>query len=230
MKRVILSLVFINVFIIFSQSQINHQPELVPGTNENNIYYPINNKYLSGIEVENTYHYLVGDYVIFSIKGKSYTILISLYPKYRPEIDGPGFTQKFGSQLESEYKNNKTISSYMFNRGIIKRKISNIDYIDSIVLSAFSSDDIQFTRRVITSFENYFLIVDIKLNADVVSSIFAKTPEYFFMQNGIKTWNYKNKAEESALDDIYRRKNIDANKWYDQTTTVISSIKFSFRK
>jgi hypothetical protein len=232
MKRSIMLCLFLVKMTTFSQSQINHQPDLVPGTNENNTYYPINKLELIGIGIENIDNYLLGDYSMFSIKHEKYTIRIRLFPKYRPEIDGPGFTQKFGSQLENEYRLNKKLSSYMFSDGIIKRKINNINVIDSIVLSAFSSDDIQFTRRCITSFENYFLIVDIILDENRSKEIFEASPEYFFIQDGAKTWNYKTNQEEKAVEDIYSRKikNIDALKWYDQTTEILNGIKYTFRK
>jgi hypothetical protein len=231
MKLSILLCAILLIMIGHSWSQINHQPELIPGTNENNTYYAINNNVLSGLEIENVDQYLLGDYAIFSIKHDNYTIRIWLYPKYRPEIDGPGFTQKFGSQLENEYRLNKKISSYMFNDGITKKKFSGINYIDSIVLSAFSSDDIQFTRRSITSFENYFLIVDIMLAENKVKEIFEKTPEYFFIQDGAKTWNYKTNQEKKAVDDIYSRKIrcIDALQWYDLTTEILKGIKYTFQ-
>ena len=204
---------------------------LVPGTNENNKYYPINKCEIYEIDIGSVCVNLFGDYTILSIKGEDCTVNVGLYPKYRPEIDGPGFNQSLGSKIEFEYENNIEIEPFYFNYGIKKSKLKDIDIIDSLVLSEFDVADIQFKRKALTSFNNYFILINIEYDRDKARSNLLKSSEYFIKQDGENVWDYKNSSMEKIVKSIYDNtlQEVSIVEMYNKTTEILNNIVFKYR-
>lgn len=157
------------------------------------------------------------------INYKMYEINISIIE--RGDESSPMNSTIIFEDIEKSVLNDpNNIKKYFFNKEPKLVKINNQHWIDSIVLSMFEAEDQQFTRRMITTLNDKFIVIDITLNDEFSAKIFEEVPEYFKERNGYRIWNSTNNKEFLSKLINGSLESATVEMWFNDTIKISQSI------
>lgn len=159
---------------------------------------------------------------------KTNSLSISAYSKdidYHQPGYQPGFDFKVFFEIEDAYPG-QDIPMQFFNTHRRWKEINGQIWVDSLVLSVYELEDRQFMRRLITTTDNLFIIIEIKLtDLDLRNAIFSEAPDFFAKREWGAIWK-----DADAFIDFGDKllsgevESATANAWYASTEKVINSI------